>query len=105
MNKIVGFIAGKLGFWGIGVGSEEGTIKIKQKVRGNGKAIEAIIEDMKERCVEQGAVIISHCQNLELAEKLKAAIRKIWPDVKVGILPARGLCSYYTERGGLIIGY
>ncbi|MCM1104210.1 MAG: DegV family protein [Clostridium sp.] len=105
MNKIVGFIAGKLGFWGIGIGSEEGTIKIKQKVRGNGKALEAIIEDMKERCVEQGTVIISHCQNAELAEKLKTAIRNLWPDVKVGILPARGLCSYYAERGGLIVGY
>lgn len=105
MNKIVGFIAGRLGFWGIGIGSEEGTIKIKQKVRGNGKALEAIIEDMKERCIEQDTVIISHCQNMELAERLKDVIRKIWPDVKVDILPARGLCSYYAERGGLIIGY
>lgn len=105
MNKIVGFIAGKLGLWGIGIGSEEGTIKVKQKARGNGKALEAIIEDMKERRVEQGTVIISHCQNAELAERLKAAIRNLWPDVKVGILPARGLCSYYANRGGLIIGY
>lgn len=31
MSKIVGFVANKLGFWGIGIGSEQGTIEIKQR--------------------------------------------------------------------------
>ena len=34
MSKIVGFVANKLGFWGIGIGTEEGTIQIKGKARG-----------------------------------------------------------------------
>lgn len=105
MSKLVGFMAGKLGFWGIGIGTEEGTIKIKQKTRGNSKALAAIIEDMKERGIKQDKVIISHCQNTELAERLKDIIQNVWHDVKVKIVPARGLCSYYAERGGLIVGY
>lgn len=105
MSKIAGFIAGKLGFWGIGIGSEEGKIQIKQKTRGNGKALDAIITDMKERGIKYGTVVISHCQNAELAERLKNAIQNIWHDVKVKIVPTRGLCSYYAERGGLIVSY
>ena len=42
MSKIVGFVANKLGFWGIGIGSEQGTIEIKQKIRGSKKALDAI---------------------------------------------------------------
>lgn len=105
MSKLAGFIAGKLGMWGIGIGSEEGTIQMKQKTRGNGKAVDAIINDMKERGIKYGTVVISHCQNAELAERLKISIQNIWHDVKVEIVPTRGLCSYYAERGGLIVGY
>lgn len=105
MSKLAGFIAGKLCFWGIGVGSEEGMIQIKQKARGSGRALDAIINDMKERGIKYGTVIISHCQNIELAERLKTTIQNMWYDVKVKIVPARGLCSYYAERGGLIVGY
>lgn len=35
----------------------------------------------------------------------KNAIQNIWHDVKVKIVPTRGLCSYYAERGGLIVSY
>lgn len=105
MNKLAGFIAGKLGFWGIGIGSENGTIEIKQKTRGNGNALAAIINDMKERGIKQDTVVISHCQNAELAERLKNAIQDIWQNVIVIIIPTRGICSYYAERGGLIVGY
>lgn len=105
MSKLAGFIAGKFGFWGIGVGSEEGTIKIKQKTRGNSKVLDAIINDMKERGIKYGTVVISHCQNAVLAERLKNAIQDTWQNVKVIIIPTRGLCSYYAERGGLIVGY
>lgn len=105
MNKLAGFIAGKLGFWGIGIGSEEGSIEIKQKTRGKRNVLAAIINDMKERGIKQDTVVISHCQNAELAERLKNAIQDIWRNVKVMIIPTRGLCSYYAERGGLIVGY
>lgn len=105
MNKIVGFIAGKLNFWGIGIGSDEGTIKVKQKVRGKNRVLEAIIADIKERNSTPDEIVISHCQNAELAEKLKEIIQNTWYNVKVKIVPTRGLCSYYAERGGLIIAY
>ena len=105
MSKIVGFVANKLGFWGIGIGSEQGTIEIKQKIRGSKKALDAIIEDMKERGYNCGKVVISHCRNAEFAESVKSAIQSVWDKAEVKIVHARGLCSYYAEKGGLIIGF
>lgn len=105
MSKFSGFVAGKLGFWGIGIGSEQGTIEIKQRTRGCKKALAAILNDMKERGIGLETVVISHCQNAEFAEKLKKAIQNIWHRVDVKIVPTRGLCSYYAEKGGLIVGF
>ena len=105
LSRIVGFIARKLGMWGIGVGSEEGKIDIKGKTRGSLSALSMLVEDMKERGFAGGRAVISHCQNLDLAEKLREKIHEFWPECEVRILAARGLCSYYAERGGLILAY
>lgn len=105
MSKIAGFVARKLGMWGIGVGSEEGTIAIKGKTRGPAKAISMLLENMKENGFSGGKVMISHCQNPAFAEKLKCKIQELWKNCDVRILPTRGLCSYYAERGGLILSY
>ena len=40
-----------------------------------------------------------------LAESLKKGILEVWKNAEVEILPTRGLCSYYAERGGLIVSY
>lgn len=105
MSKIAGFVARKLGMWGIGIGSDEGTIAIKGKTRGPAKAISMLLESMKENGFAGGKVMISHCKNLDFAEKLKSKIQEVWKNCDVRILPTRGLCSYYAERGGLILSY
>lgn len=105
MSKMAGFLARKLGMWGIGIGSDEGTIVVKGKTRGAAKAVSMLLENMKENGFCGGRVVISHCQNAELAEKLKDRIMELWGDSSVHILPTRGLCSYYAERGGLILSY
>jgi len=105
VSRLSGFIAGKLGIWGIGVASDIGTIIVKAKTRGLGKVLSAFITDMKENGFAGGYVIISHCQNLELATKLKERIVELWNNTKVKILSTGGLCSYYAERRGLIVVY
>ena len=91
MSKIVGFVANKLGFWGIGIGSKQGTIEIKQKIRGSKKALDAIIDDMKERGYNCGKVVISHCRNAEFAESVKSAIQSVWDKAEVKIVHALSL--------------
>lgn len=105
MSKVKGFVANALGFWGIGIASEIGTIAIKGVARGQKKAVAAIIDDMRERCGNVKELILDHCLNEDFARQVEAEVRANWPDVNVTILPTRGLCSYYAEKGGLIIGY
>ena len=52
-----------------------------------------------------GKVRIHHSLNLAAAEKLKNLILAEFPSADVRIVPCTGLCSYYAERGGMIIGF
>lgn len=105
MGKVTGLIAKALGMWGIGIGSDEGKIIFEAKARGAKKALLVILHDMKKRGFSGGKVAISHCDNLALAQTLKEKILETWKDAQIEILPTRGLCSYYAERGGLIVSY
>ena len=60
---------------------------------------------MRERGFSGGNVAISHCDNHAVAQALKESILSAWADSLIEILPTRGLCSYYAERGGLIVGF
>lgn len=105
MTKFTGFVAKKLGMWGVGIGNEEGHIVMKGKTRGASRVINAIIEDMRERGFRSREIIISHCHNPALAEKLRDRVLELWSNAKVTILKTRGLDSFYAERGGLIVAY
>ena len=105
MSKFTGFVAKKLGMWGIGIGNSEGRIAMKGKTRGVSRVVNAIIEDMHERGFRSREIIISHCQNPALAEKLRERIQEVWSNAKITILKTRGLDSFYAERGGLIVAY
>lgn len=104
MNKIAGFLAGKLGFWGVGV-AKNGKVCIKGKARGLKAAIAEIMKDFKENNFDGGKVFISHCNNLAAAERIKKEILSLHPDSKVKIMQTGGLDSFYAERNGLIITY
>ena len=82
-----------------------GTIDVRGKVRGAARAVALLLEDMAAHGYRGGQVVISQCHNLPLAEKLQSRIRELWQGADVAIVPTRGLCSYYAERGGLIVSY
>ena len=103
--KIAGLVAGKFKLTGIVIGSPEGTIDIKKIVRGSKKIVDTIVTDIKERGENCKNVVISHCENLELAENIKEAINKALENISVTIIPTRGLCSYYAEKNGIIVGF
>ena len=52
-----------------------------------------------------GSVRIGHCQNEALALALCDDIRRRFPGADVKCYPLRGLCSYYAERGGIMLGF
>ena len=104
MTKFTGFVAKKLGMWGVGIG-RDGHIVMKGKTRGASRVVNAIIEDMHERGFRAREIVISHCHNAALAEKLREKVLEVWSNAKITILKTRGLDSFYAERGGLIVAY
>lgn len=105
VGRLTGFLAGKLGFWGLGAASPEGAIVVKGAVRGLRHTLEALLDDMRAHRFQGGDVAISHCQNLQAAQELGARISSAWSAAQVRILSTGGLCSYYAERRGLILAY
>lgn len=105
MSRLTGFIAKRLGMWGIGIASAEGTIEIKAKTRGATGAINAIIDDLHQRGFEGRELIISHCHNLAFVQTLRERIHEHWQNAEITVLKTRGLDSFYAERGGVIIAF
>lgn len=60
---------------------------------------------MEEHGFSNGRVIIAHILNEEGANNLKQTILDKHPEASVEIRKARGLCTYYAQKGGLMVGY
>ena len=97
--------AGLLGIRVLGRASEEGTIEPIDKCRGEEKARTAIVRHLKELGYRGSKLLIMHCLNEEGANKLAERIRTEFRQAAIRIYPCSTPCSYYAERGGMIIGY
>lgn len=104
VNPAVAKIAGVLNIHVVGIASAEGTLEQREKARGPKKALIAIDSLLKEFNYNGGKVIIDHCFNEKDAIAVKEHILASFPNADVRIAETRGLCSYYAEVGGLMIG-
>ncbi len=105
VSPAVAKIAGVLGIRIVGKASDQGTLEPTNKCRGEEKSLAAILEQLQRNGLKTGKVHISHCRNEAAANKLKSKILAALPQVSVQIHTCRGLCSYYAEKGGLLVGY
>ena len=105
VNKIVAKAAGILGIRAVGKASDVGTLEPMDKCRGEKKALAALADHMVALGYDGGKMRISHCLNPAAAESLKETILAAFPDADVQIRPTGGLCSFYAEKGGMIIGF
>ena len=104
VSKIAAKTAGILGIRAVGIASDEGTLQLMEKGRGEKKALSSIIGIMKKLNYSGGRVRIGHCLNTQCAQKLSDLIKEEFGAADIEIYPLRGLCSFYAEKGGLIIG-
>ena len=105
VSRLIGFIAGHLGFWGIGIGSDEGEIAIRGKARGDRSMIRFLVDEIRKIGTAGNQILISHCQNLRNAASLKEQLEEAFRGIKVSLMETRGLDSFYAERRGLIVGF
>lgn len=106
MRPLVGNLLHTLGIHIIADATPQGTIHVADKARGETKTYQAIASLMRSSKDCTGAeVVISHCENLAGALKLKQRIQEELPVKSVEILSCRGLTSFYAMEKGLIVGY
>lgn len=105
VNAHVARIASALNIRVIGHASDEGKVELLHKCRGEQRALKTIVSEMGARGFFAHKVHIDHCLNISAAAKLKNLIESAFPDSMVQVHPCGALCSYYADKGGLIIGY
>lgn len=105
VSPAVAKIAGLLKINLIGTASKDGKLEPLTKARGMKKAIRELLKYMKDDNYHGGEVIIDHCENEKDAETIKEKLQAEYPDAQITIRPMHGLCSFYAEEGGLMIGF
>ena len=105
VSPLVAGVAGALGIRIVGRASVGGELEPMDKCRGEKKALAKIISRMKEMGFKGGKVRVDHCDNLSAAEQLKQQILQEYPKTDLLIGETCGLCSFYAEKGGLMIGF
>lgn len=104
INPAVAKIASILGIRIVG-NVVDGYITPQNKCRGEKRAVAGIIEVMEGLGYTGGRVFVDHCDNIGTSQKLREAIVAKYPNAEVKFAETRGLCSFYAEKGGLMIGF
>lgn len=104
VNKAVASAIGVLNISIFATASEEGTIQQISKCRGEKKVVRSMIEHLENAGYHGGKVRISHADNLKLAHNVRDKILELYPNADIIVYPMGGLCTYYAEKGGLLVG-
>lgn len=105
ISPVVAKLAGVLGIRVVGRASENGELEPLSKCRGEKKALAAILSIMKNMGFAGGKVRIDHCINETAAVQLKKMIHNEFANADIQVNVTYGLCSFYAEKGGLMIGF
>ncbi len=105
VSPIVAKVAGILGIRAVGRASDVGTLEMTGKSRGVQNTVADIVKNMISEGCTGGKVRIHHAENEAAAKLLKEKIEASIPNATVEIYEAGGLCSFYAEAGGLLVGF
>ncbi|OBZ01891.1 fatty acid-binding protein DegV [Streptococcus dysgalactiae subsp. equisimilis] len=105
LNKLVGKVVGLLNIRMVGQASQEGTLELLQKARGQKKAVSALVEEIQKAGYKGGKVYIAHANNPKICEQISEKIKAIYPDAVIQTGRTSGLCSFYAEDEGILMGY
>ena len=105
VSPIAAKMAGILGIRAIGKASDEGRLEMLDKCRGEKKALDTIVARLREVGLRDGKVKIGHVSNEGAANTLRELIKKEFSKASIEVYRCRGLCTFYAEMGGLLIGF
>lgn len=105
VSKVVAAAVGMLSIRIVGTASPEGILDPQSKVRGDNKALPELLAKLEHAGYAGGKIRITHVQNLKLAERFAAMVQEKWSNADLTITANGGLCSYYAERGAILVGF
>ena len=104
VNPLIAKAVGILNIHIVGQASDSGTFQQEHKCRGEKKGLGELYRLMKKNGYQGGKVRINHSFNEPAALALKDLILQEYPQADIAVAPTAGLCSYYAEQGGLMVG-
>lgn len=105
VSPIVAKMAGILGIRLVGKASDRGDLEPLGKCRGERKALDCVMSKLQELGYAGGKVRIAHCLGEGIATELANRIREKFPAADLLLYKCGGLCSFYAEKGGFLIGF
>ncbi|HEM6338666.1 TPA: DegV family protein [Streptococcus suis] len=105
VSKLVGTVVGLLNIRMVGEASSEGKLELLQKARGHKKSVTAAFEEMKKAGYNGGRIVMAHRNNAKFFQQFSELVKSTFPNAIVDQVATSGLCSFYAEDGGLLMGY
>lgn len=107
LNKITGKLISILNIKLIMGADKEGSIGLYSNARGQKQIIEKLANTIEKsgRDTRGESMVIAHCNNHELAEKLMDAIKKKYHFDQIHIVPTRGISSIYANDKGIVMAF
>ena len=105
LSKLIGAVVGLLNIRMVGEASDTGTLELLQKARGAKKALTAAVDEVLKAGYKGGRIIIAHRNNEKFCQQFSEVIKEKFPAADISFLSTSGLCSFYAEEGGLLMGY
>ena len=102
LPRIVGTLASGLNIRIIG-SAEDGHLTMVSKAKGDKRAVREIYRLMAEKGWDEQRLFIDYAG--KEGRKIADMIASGCACASVTIMPCRGLCSYYVEDGGVIVGF
>lgn len=105
LSKLVGAVVGLLNIRMVGEASSEGKLELLQKARGHKKSVTAAFDEMKKAGYKGGRIIMAHRNNDKFFQQFSDLVKETYPEARIEEVATSGLCSFYAEEGGLLMGY
>lgn len=105
LSKLVGAVVGLLNIRMVGEASSEGKLELLQKARGHKKSVTAAWDEMKKAGYKGGRIIMAHRNNDKFFQQFSDLVKETYPEASIEEVATSGLCSFYAEEGGLLMGY
>lgn len=105
LSKLAAAVVGLLNMRMVGEASKEGTLHLLHKVRGEKKAVAAVVDEMIKAGYKGGRAVITHRNNENICKKIEEKLSEKFSNVEFIAVPTSGICSFYGEEGGMLLGY